>query len=99
MPAVVYGLKDNVSMVIRRVISQMSVPNQMRGRVQAVTAIFVGSSNEIGGFESGAVAQLFPPVISVVINGWYQSRVTFCIQNLRRLKAEQALFEFRSEIQ
>ena len=44
-------------------------PNQMRGRVQSVTAIFVGSSNEIGGFESGAVAQLFTPVISVVSGG------------------------------
>ena len=63
------GAFDNVSMVIRRVISQMSVPNQMRGRVQAVTAIFVGSSNEIGGFESGLVASLFTPVISVVSGG------------------------------
>ena len=63
------GAFDNVSMVIRRVISQMSTPNQMRGRVQAVTAIFVGSSNEIGGFESGAVAQVFTPVISVISGG------------------------------
>ncbi|MEE2657253.1 MAG: MFS transporter [Candidatus Latescibacterota bacterium] len=63
------GAFDNVSMVIRRVISQMSVPNEMRGRVQAVTAIFVGSSNEIGGFESGLVAQIFTPVISVVSGG------------------------------
>lgn len=63
------GAFDNISMVIRRVISQMSVPNEMRGRVQAVTAIFVGSSNEIGGFESGLVAQLFTPVISVVSGG------------------------------
>ena len=63
------GAFDNISVVIRRVISQMSVPNQMRGRVQAVTAIFVGSSNEIGGFESGLVAHLFTPVISVVSGG------------------------------
>ena len=63
------GAFDNISMVIRRVISQMSVPNQMRGRVQAVTAIFVGSSNEIGGFESGLVAQLTSPVTSVVSGG------------------------------
>lgn len=63
------GAFDNVSMVIRRVISQMSVPNEMRGRVQAVTAIFVGSSNEIGGFESGLVAELSTPVISVVSGG------------------------------
>ena len=63
------GAFDNVSMVIRRVISQMSVPNEMRGRVQAVTAIFVGSSNEIGGFESGLVAEISTPVISVVSGG------------------------------
>ena len=63
------GAFDNVSMVIRRVISQMGTPNQMRGRVQAVSAIFVGSSNEIGGFESGLVAQLFNPVFSVVSGG------------------------------
>ena len=66
---VLTGAFDNISVVIRRVISQMSVPNQMRGRVQAVTAIFVGSSNEIGGFESGLVAHIFTPVISVVSGG------------------------------
>lgn len=63
------GAFDNVSMVIRRVISQMGTPNEMRGRVQAVSAIFVGASNEIGGFESGLVAQLFNPVFSVVSGG------------------------------
>ena len=63
------GAFDNVSMVIRQVISQMSTPNEMRGRVSAVSAIFVGSSNELGGFESGLVAHLFTPVISVVSGG------------------------------
>ena len=63
------GAFDNVSMVIRQVISQMSTPNQMRGRVSAVSAIFVGSSNELGGFESGLVAHLFTPVVSVVSGG------------------------------
>lgn len=63
------GAFDNVSMVIRQVISQMSTPNEMRGRVSAVSAIFVGSSNELGGFESGLVAQFFSPVISVVSGG------------------------------
>ena len=63
------GAFDNVSMVVRHVVAQMSTPNQMRGRVSAVNAIFVGSSNEIGGFESGLVAQLFTPVISVVSGG------------------------------
>ena len=58
-----------MSVVIRHVILQMSTPNEMRGRVSAVNAIFIGSSNEVGGFESGAVAQLFTPVISVVSGG------------------------------
>ena len=63
------GAFDNVSMVIRRVISQMGTPNEMRGRDQAGSAIIVGASNEIGGFESGLVAQLFNPVFSVVSGG------------------------------
>ena len=63
------GAFDNVSMVIRQVIVQMATPNAMRGRVSAVNAIFVGSSNEIGGFESGAVAALTTPLISVVSGG------------------------------
>ncbi len=63
------GAFDNVSMVIRHVVLQMSTPNEMRGRVSAVNAIFIGSSNELGGFESGLVAQLFTPVISVVSGG------------------------------
>ena len=63
------GAFDNVSMVVRHVITQMSTPNEMRGRVSAVSAVFIGSSNEIGGFESGLVAQIFTPVISVVSGG------------------------------
>ena len=63
------GAFDNVSMVIRQVIVQMATPNSMRGRVSAVNAIFVGSSNEIGGFESGLVAALTTPLISVVSGG------------------------------
>ena len=63
------GAFDNVSVVIRHVVTQLSTPNQMRGRVSAVSSIFIGSSNELGGFESGLVAQLFTPVISVVSGG------------------------------
>ena len=63
------GAFDNISMVIRQVLVQLRTPNQMRGRVSAVNAIFVGSSNELGGFESGLVAQFTSPVISVVSGG------------------------------
>jgi MFS family permease len=63
------GALDNISVVIRHVLVQMSTPNEMRGRVSAVNAIFISSSNELGGFESGTVARLFGPVISVVSGG------------------------------
>ena len=63
------GAFDNVSMVIRHVVLQMSTPNEMRGRVSAVNAIFVSSSNELGGADSGTVAHFFTPVISVVSGG------------------------------
>jgi MFS family permease len=63
------GAMDNISVVIRHTLVQMLTPNEMRGRVSAVNAIFIGSSNELGGFESGTVAQLFSPVISVVSGG------------------------------
>ncbi|MFW5689269.1 MAG: MFS transporter, partial [Spirochaetota bacterium] len=63
------GAFDNVSMVIRHGIVQLATPNEMRGRVSAVSSIFIGSSNELGGFESGLVADLFSPIVSVVSGG------------------------------
>jgi MFS family permease len=63
------GAFDNVSMVIRHGIVQLGTPNEMRGRVSAVSSIFIGSSNELGGFESGLVADLFGPIVSVVSGG------------------------------
>ena len=86
------GAFDNVSVIIRHVVTQMSTPNEMRGRVSAVSAIFIGSSNEVGGFESGLVAHIFTPVISVVsggigtiivVLGW--SRLFPDLKNLGRL--------------
>jgi MFS family permease len=63
------GVFDNVSMVIRHTLMQLLTPDQMRGRVSAVTSIFVGASNELGGLESGLVAHWFGPVFSVVSGG------------------------------
>jgi MFS family permease len=63
------GMVDNVSVVIRSTIMQLKTPEAMRGRVSAVNSIFVGSSNEIGAFESGAAAKIFGLVPSVVIGG------------------------------
>ena len=66
---VLTGAFDNVSMVIRHTLQQLLTPDAMRGRVAAVTSIFVGASNELGGLESGVVAHWFGPVVSVVSGG------------------------------
>ncbi len=63
------GMFDNVSVVIRSTILQSYTPDEMRGRVSAVNSIFVGSSNEIGAFESGLAARLLGLVNSVVFGG------------------------------
>lgn len=63
------GAFDNVSVVVRATLVQVLTPDSMRGRVSAVNAIFIGSSNELGGFESGLTARLFGPVVSVVGGG------------------------------
>ncbi|MBM3278245.1 MAG: MFS transporter [Candidatus Handelsmanbacteria bacterium] len=63
------GVCDNVSVVVRHTLIQLLTPDAMRGRVAAVNGIFIGSSNELGGFESGLVAQAFSPVVSVVSGG------------------------------
>ncbi len=63
------GAADNISVVIRHVLVQVRTPDALRGRVAAVNSVFIESSNELGGFESGLVASLFSPVISVVSGG------------------------------
>ena len=63
------GAFDNVSMVVRQTLQQLLTPDSMRGRVAAVSSVFVSASNELGGFESGLVAQYFTPLISVVSGG------------------------------
>lgn len=60
---------DMVSMVIRSVLVQLRTPDAMRGRVGAVENIFIGASNELGAFESGAVASLIGTQASVVLGG------------------------------
>lgn len=63
------GIADGISVVIRQTILQLKTPDHMRGRVAAVNSMFVGSSNELGAFESGLTARLMTPVISVVFGG------------------------------
>ena len=63
------GVADGFSVVIRQTILQLKTPDSMRGRVAAVNSIFVGSSNELGAFESGLTAKLMGTVSAVVFGG------------------------------
>lgn len=69
------GAVDNISVVIRQTIVQLYTPDEMRGRVAAVNSVFIGSSNEIGSFESGLAAKLLGLVPSLVFN----SGMTFVV--------------------
>lgn len=63
------GIFDGVSVVIRQTILQIQTPDHMRGRVASVNSIFVGSSNELGAFESGLTAKLMGTIPAVVFGG------------------------------
>ena len=63
------GAFDGVSVVLRTTIMQLATPDGMRGRVSAINGIFIGSSNELGAFESGVAARLMGLVPSVVFGG------------------------------
>jgi MFS family permease len=63
------GAADMVSIVIRQSLVQLDTPDDMRGRVSAVNSVFIGASNQLGEFESGATAALLGPVGSVLLGG------------------------------
>jgi MFS family permease len=65
----ILGAADVISVVIRQSLVQIETPDQMRGRVSAVNSMFVGTSNQLGEFESGVTAVLFGVVPSVLIGG------------------------------
>jgi len=71
------GAFDNISVVIRGTILQLYTPDDMRGRVASVNSIFIGSSNELGAFESGVTAKLMGLVPSVVFGGFMTLAVVF----------------------
>lgn len=84
------GAFDSVSVVIRSTLLNLSTPNEMRGRVEAVNMMFIGSSNEIGWFESGVAAKILGLVPSVVFGGimtllsvGVTSKVAPVLRNLR----------------
>ena len=63
------GACDNVSVVVRHTLVQLLTPDAMRGRVNAVNSVFIGTSNEIGEVESGLAAQFLTPLIAVAGGG------------------------------
>jgi MFS family permease len=63
------GAFDSISVLIRSTIMQVLTPDRMRGRVSAVNNMFIGSSNEIGAFESGVMARLLGAIPSVLFGG------------------------------
>lgn len=66
---VVLGLSDMISVIIRSTLVQLETPDEMRGRVSAINAIFIGTSNELGEFESGLTAAWFGVVPAACIGG------------------------------
>ena len=87
----VSGMADNVSVVIRNTLLQVITPAHLLGRVSSVNAIFVGSSNEVGAFESGVAAKLLGTVPSVILGGVASLLVVGVVASrvpkLRRLRA------------
>lgn len=85
------GALDNISVVVRQTLVQTLTPDELRGRVSAVNNVFISSSNELGGFESGLVARLFGPVFSVVSGGLGTILVVFWVNliwpEIRNLKS------------
>jgi len=84
---------DGVSIVMRSTIMQLATPDAMRGRVSAINGIFIGSSNELGAFESGVAARLMGLIPSVIFGGTMTLAVvaaTACLApRLRKLDLQQ----------
>jgi MFS family permease len=66
---VVLGIGDMISVFVRSLLVQLQTPDEIRGRVSAVSAVFIGASNELGEFESGTTAAWFGLVPAIVIGG------------------------------
>lgn len=63
------GAMDNISVVVRKTLLLLRTPDALRGRLSAVNNVFIGASNQIGGFESGALASALGPVAAVALGG------------------------------
>jgi sugar phosphate permease len=84
------GVFDNISVIIRHTIIQTYTPDEMRGRVSAINGIFIGSSNELGSFESGVAAKLLGLIPSIIFGGSMTLAVVgatgYVAPKLRKLK-------------
>lgn len=89
------GAFDSISVIIRGTIMQLLTPDHMRGRVSAVNSMFIGSSNEIGAFESGTAAKLLGTVPSVIFGG----SMTMLIVTITYLKTKNLIPLTLSDIQ
>ena len=87
------GACDGVSMVLRSTIMQLATPDAMRGRVASINGIFIGSSNELGAFESGLAARLMGLIPSVIFGGTMTlvvvSTTAYLAPKLRKLDLKQ----------
>jgi MFS family permease len=81
------GAFDSISVIIRSTIMQLLTPDHMRGRVSAVNSMFIGSSNEIGAFESGTAARILGTVPSVIFGG----SMTLIIVTITYLKTKKLI--------
>jgi MFS family permease len=92
---IISGAFDSISVVIRGTILQLFTPDHMRGRVASVSSIFIGSSNELGAFESGVAARIMGLVPSVVFGGFMTLAVVFTTikvnKPLRRLSLKDKM--------
>lgn len=106
------GALDNVSVVVRHTLVQMLTPDKMRSRVSAVNNVFIVSSNDLGGLESGLTAWLFGPVLSVVGGGigtilvvlgaaklWPQILTIGSLRDVRPMEPAQAEQEAEEELE
>ena len=66
---VLLGASDMISVVIRSSLVQLQTPDEMRGRVSAINSVFIGTSNQLGEFESGLTAFWFGTIPAVVLGG------------------------------
>jgi MFS family permease len=91
------GAADNISVVVRQTIMQLVTPHEMRGRVSAVNSVFIGSSNEIGGYESGLAARIMGLVPSIIFGGGMTILTVLGIHKLNPELRKLDLNKFQNE--